>query len=112
MKTGDLSRRATFQARVTIDDGYGNQVGGWGPDLFTRWCHVLFMRGSEAVIAGRLQGRQAVIITVRSDTATRGITAEMRCVIDGRAYNVRELPRPTDNRQFLEFMAESGVADG
>lgn len=112
MKAGDLTKRAAFQSRIANDDGFGNEEGGWGPVLFTRWCHVLFMRGSEAVIASRLQGRQPVIITVRSDRQTRTIEPEMRCTIDGRAYNIREFPRPSDDRAFLSFLAESGVAEG
>lgn len=112
METGKLTNRASFQKRIPHDDGYGNEIGGWGEILFTRWCHVRFLRGGEAVIASRLEGRQQLILTVRSDSHTSAITSDMRCVIDGRAYNIREFPRPSEDRQFLEFLAESGVADG
>lgn len=111
MQAGQLTHRAKFQRRAQQDDGYGNTVAVWR-DLFTRWCNVRFLRGGEAVLASRLEGRQPVIITVRSCSQTRAIDSDMRCIIDGRIYNVRELPRPSQDRLRLEFLAESGVADG
>jgi len=36
----------------------------------------------------------------------------MRCMVNGRTYNIREYPRPSDDRMMYEFLAESGVADG
>lgn len=111
MFAGQLTYRARFQSRAEQDDGYGNTVSVW-QDLFTRWCNVRFLRGGEAVMASRLEGRQPVIITVRSCSQTRTITSDMRCIIDGRTYNVRELPRLSQDRAWVEFLAESGVADG
>ncbi|WP_211341190.1 phage head closure protein [Paracoccus methylarcula] len=112
-----MNKRATFQSRTQVDDGYGNKVGAWPgeqgvPDGydFIRWCNVRYLRGGESVMASRLQGRQPVIVTVRKDPSTDTITPDMRCLIAGRAYNIREFPRPSDNRLYLEFMAESGVA--
>lgn len=119
MRSGNLDRRAAFQSRTEIDDGYGNKVGAWPGELgvpdghnFIRWCNVRYLRGSEAVMASRLQGRQPVIVSVRRDPETDTITPDQRCLIDGRAYNIREFPRPSDNRMYLEFLAESGVANG
>lgn len=112
MEIGDLTKRASFQRRTVDDDGYGNEIGAWSPTLFIRWCHVRFLRGGEAVMGSRLEGRQPVIVTVRNDSDTATVNSDMRCIIDGRPYNIREFPRPSDDRQFLEFLAESGVGDG
>lgn len=111
MRAGLLSRRALFQARVEQSDGFGNTVSSW-QDAFTRWCHVRYLKGGETVMAARLEGRQPVVLTVRRDPQSEGITHDMRAVIDGRSYNLREDPRPTDDRLWLEMAAESGVADG
>lgn len=108
---GKLDRRVTLSRRVEQSDGFGNMVGEWTP-AFSRWCNVRYLRGTEAVMAARLEGRQPVIVTVRKDSETDTIDPGMRATIDGRVYNIRELPRPSDDRLFLEFLAESGVADG
>lgn len=110
MTAGKLDRRALFQSPVTGDDGYGNEVTGEWKDEFIRWAGVQFLKGGEAVMASRLEGKQPVIVTVRADSETARITPEWRCVIDGRNYNIRELPRQSSNRLYLEFLAESGVA--
>lgn len=106
-----LPDRISVERRSSEPDGFGNYVGAWVPG-FSRWCSVQALRGSEAVIAARLEGRQPVIVTVRSDPDTDTITPEMRATINGRVYNVREHPRLTKDRLYLEFLAESGVSDG
>lgn len=104
--------RAAFQAREKVSDGAGNYVSDWGDTLFTRWCSIHYLRGSESVMSSRLTGKRPVILKVRADAQTATITPDMRCVIDGEAFNIREKPRPTDDRVWLEFLAEGGVADG
>lgn len=111
MRSGRLDRLATFQRRTEAVDGYGNTLSDWSP-AFTRPCHVLYKRGGETVQAARLEGRQPVVVTVRRDPETDTITSDWRCLIDGRVYNVREYPTPSENRLYLEFLAESGVASG
>ncbi|MFC6197820.1 phage head closure protein [Ponticaulis profundi] len=105
-------KKAEFQSRTEVSDGAGNYVSAWGPTQFTRWCGIHYLRGSESVMASRLTGKRPVILTVRSDEQTASITPDMRCLIDGEAFNIREKPRPTEDRVWLEFLAESGVADG
>lgn len=105
-------KRAEFQARGEVSDGAGNYVTDWGETLFTRWCSIQYLRGSESVMAARLSGKRPAILRVRSDEETLAITPEMRCIIDGEAFNIREKPRPSDDRNFLEMLAEAGVADG
>lgn len=110
-RTKPMHDQAIFERRSNVQDGYGNHIGAWVP-AFTRWCSVKALRGGEAVIASRLQGRQPVIVTVRSDPETDQIDPEMRATINGRIYNVRELPRLTEDRLYLEFLCETGVSDG
>lgn len=109
---GHLRDRFTIQRRVTTDDGYGNTVGAWA-DQFTVWGAVQFMRGSEPVMAARLNARQPAILTIRNSQQARGIRASDRAVNarTGEAFNIRELPREArENRGFLEMLVEAGVA--
>ena len=109
MTPGKLRRRVAVQQPQFIDDGYGNSLAGWDT-RFMRWCNVRYLRGSETVMAARLQARQPVLVTIRRDSETATITPEWRLVIDGRSYNIREHLRPTDNLGHFEFLCEGGVA--
>lgn len=106
-----LPDRISLDRRSSEQDGFGNFIGEWAP-AFSRWCAVRALRGTETVLAARLEGRQPVIVTVRSDPETDQIDPEMRATINGRVYNVREHPGLTEDRLYLEFLAESGVSDG
>lgn len=107
-----LLERASFQQRVEAPDGFGNMVGAW-TDRFDDRVGVLYLRGSEAVLAARLEGRQPIVVTVRVSERTNLVTPDWRVIINGTPYNVREPLRPTDQRRrTYEFLAESGVADG
>ena len=105
-----LMEFATFQERQESDDGFGNKVGNW-VDRFEDRAGVRYLRGSEAVMAARLEGRQPVVVTIRDSARARSVTPEWRVIIRGIAYNIREPLRPTDQRRrLLECLAESGVA--
>lgn len=108
--SGDLRERVAFEARTQVDDGYGNSAGAWS-ERFQRRAGFTFLRGSEAVIASRLQGRQPVIIRVRSDSATRAITTDwqIRDLRTETAYAVRSIIQTSD-RMWIDITAESGVA--
>lgn len=42
------------------------------------------------------------------EARTRRITSEWRATIDGRVFDVKEDPTPTDDRGFLQMLAEAG----
>lgn len=112
MDAGALDRRVQFQVRVEQDDSYGNQRGDWQAQ-FDCWAGLKSLRGGEGMIASRLEGRQPGILTVRKSMQTQLITPGWRVVDlhDGdTVYNIRERPRRTDDRAFLEMLVESGVA--
>ncbi len=104
--TGDLTKRASFRAPVkgTTPDG---QIVIAMEDRFTVWSKLQHLRGGEAVMQARLQSKSPAIVTVRRNTSTQQITSEWQVVIDGRVYEVKEDPRPTDDRGFLEMLAEA-----
>ena len=101
-----------FQSRAEVSDGYGNTNADWAKQFESR-VSVRYLRGSEAVMAARLEGRQPVIVTVRNSDQVQEVTPGWRVLVNGVAYNIREPLRPTDQRRRnLEFLAESGVASG
>lgn len=112
IKAGQLRDRLTFQKRATTDDGYGNTEGAW-TDQFTIAARVQPLKGGEEVLAGRLTGTQPVVISVRTETRTKRITAGWRAV-DARTGTVYALTSPSADMEerglFLTIMATSGVA--
>lgn len=111
MAAGRLDRRLQFSERAEVSDGHGNTVGNW-VEQFTVAADVKFLTGGEAVMAGRLTGKGPVVVTIRNSTQARRIAPEWRAydTRTGAYYNVREKPRETDDRAYLEMLAESGVA--
>lgn len=108
---GKLDRRLSFYARREHSDGAGNTVSDWVLQ-FSVAAGRVFLNGGESVLAARLESRQPVVLTIRNSTQARQITNDWRAVDtrDGRNFNIRENPKETDDRGYLEMLAESGVA--
>ena len=109
---GQLRERITFERRAEADDGYGNPIaGGWTAQL-TVAARVLPLRGTEAVTAARLEGRQPVVITVRASGQARAIGADWRAVDArrGTIYAITAPPALTEDGAFLDILATTGEA--
>lgn len=120
---GHLFERVAFDERVTQPDGYGNEQENF-VEQFQRRAGFTFMRGGETVIGARLEGRQPLVVRVRRDSDTLKIASDWQmrdvrngawqgegdaAVWSGPLYAVRSIA-PTEDRQFLDIMVESGVA--
>lgn len=112
---GALRDWLEFQSRGMVDDGFGNQVPG-GPfeTQFTVWAGMRPLRGSEAVMAARLDGRQPYVVTVRNTTQTRGVTVAWQ-LVDARNANrvfaITSPPADPDGKNaWLEFIVTEGAA--
>lgn len=118
-----LKRKVAFDARVVTDDGAGNREGDF-VQQFERQAGFTFLRGTELVIAARLEGRQPIVVRIRACSQTRQIDTgwRMRDLRDGEwigsggdaywsgsIYAVRSVI-PTEDRQFIDVTVESGVA--
>lgn len=121
--SGQLYERVAFDQRVSQPDGYGNEQEQF-VEQFERRAGFTFLRGGEAVIASRLEGRQPIVVRVRRDSDTLKIQPDWQMrnardggwqgtapdqYWDGPVYAVRSIA-PTEDRQFLDIMVESGVA--
>lgn len=103
---GNLTKRATLLQPVEARDADGQLIQSYA-DRGTVWAGLLPLRGGESVMQSRMAARAPAIVIVRSSALSRRVTSEWRVAIDGRTYDVREPPRETQDRAFLEFLAES-----
>lgn len=109
---GALFYKVALYQREDIPDGMGNVEGKFIEQFQTR-ADFVHLRGGEAVMAARLQGRHTQVIRVRASNGSRRITAgwQVRDVRRGIAFNIRDVEWET-NRQFISLTCESGVATG
>ncbi|MCV0396959.1 MAG: head-tail adaptor protein [Rhizobiaceae bacterium] len=107
---GELYEKVAFDRLEAIDDGYGGTVDQW-TEQFTRRAGYTRLRGTEPVMAARLEGKQPTVIRVRVDSETRQITTDWRArdARSGEAFNIRSIAR-TNDRRWFDILAESGVA--
>lgn len=120
---GQLFERVAFDSRLEIDDGAGNREGEF-VERFQRRAGFTFLRGTETVIASRLEGRQPIVVRVRACSETRKIAPDWRmrdlrngewsgvgedAFWTGPIYAVRSVI-PTEDRQWIDVTVESGVA--
>ena len=113
MEAGKLNKRVAFDAPKKVKDGHGGAQNGFADDADATkvWANFRYLRGGEIVQAERLAGRQPIVITVRNSPQSRAIDASWRMRYSaGESYNIRSGPVPSDNRLYLEFTVEGGVA--
>jgi head-tail adaptor len=116
VNAGELRERVRFDRLVEVEDGAGNMQSGWAPNGEDVAAKIQPLRGSEAVLAGKLQGRQPVEITVRWSprlaTGDSAIHTDDRAVnlATGEAYNIRSIENPDMRKVWLTMIAEAGGA--
>lgn len=110
MSAGELRERVRFERRVTVSDGYGNEQGDWIQEL-TVAARIQPLRGSESVMAARLQGVQPVLIVVRASSASRAIKTDWRAVDarSGVAYAIKTATL-REGGDYIDLLCEAGVA--
>jgi head-tail adaptor len=113
----DLRERVGFYRPVTTDDGFGNvQVGFAAVPEFSVAAAIVPKLGGEAIISGRLAGKNYDNVTVRTSSQTRDVTTawKVREERTGVDYNIRSIIDPAqgtpDRGRFLEMLCEKGVA--
>lgn len=110
---GRLYYRLAFDQREMVDDGYGNVVAGDWTEQFQCRAEFIHLRGSETIMAARLESREPMIVRVRMSAQTRQIANEwqMRDLRDGKPYNIRDITWD-NNRAMIDLLVEGGVATG
>lgn len=117
-----LYEHVAWDSRAAADDGYGNTVGSFDEQFACR-ARFTWLRGGEGVIAGRIEGRQPIVVRVRASIASRQITTDWRMrdlrkgawadssetQWNGPVYAVRSVAE-TEDRRWIDVMVEGGVA--
>ncbi|MDM9619083.1 phage head closure protein [Rhizobium sp. S96] len=109
---GKLYFAVAFEERQDLDDGAGNVSSGW-VERFQSRAGYIDMRGGEAVIASRLQGQHTLVVFVRASSQSKSVTSDWRIRDnrDGRIFNIRDITI-TPDRAWIDFLCQSGVAEG
>ncbi len=112
MTAGTLREKIRFQSRTNENDGYGNTKAEWTTAYDCR-ADLLWLRGGESVLAGRLEGVKTAVFTIRDCVDARAVTSEYRVVNlrTDEVFNVRSVNSAT-KRGYIDILAETGVADG
>lgn len=107
---GQLIELVSWQKRVPVSDGYGNTEGEF-LEQFTTRAGYTWMKGGEAVIAARMEGKQPIGVRVRRNDQTTLIRPDWRMVdVDsGMIYAVHAITRSAE-RGYLDVLVEQGVA--
>lgn len=109
-EAAQLYERVEFSKPHRVSDGQGGWEDGWEPQ-FTCRAGYTRLRGSETVQAARLSGRQPTVIKVRASSASKAVETNWKITDKrtGEELNIRSR-EITKDRQYVEFLAESGVA--
>lgn len=120
---GALRGRVHFQKRATTESPWlpGQTTEGDFETVFTCAAEFVPLRGSETVIASRLQGVQPYIVRVRQSSQTRQVDETWRVVdarapqppdVKARVFAIKAPPTdPDQKRTRLEILCEQGVAE-
>lgn len=116
IEAGKLRERVTFDRRIDTNPDapadYGNVVSEW-VQQFTCAAEYIHLRGSETVMAGRLQGRHPQVVRVRSSSLTRQVATDWR-VRDtrrGTEFAIRDVTiDPDGDGAAVDILVESGPA--
>lgn len=110
--TRGFEHRMAFDAPTKADDGMGGTEDGWS-EQFKRRGKYLRRRGGERVQAQRESGIKPTIIRVRSCNKTRQIEPGWRVRdLDRKELFDVQVATETDDRRWVEVMAQSGGAIG
>lgn len=100
---GELREQIAFQRRS--NDANGDPLGDW-VGVFVRSTKVMNLRGGEAVMQQRIQGKQPAILVVRACPETRALDNSFRAVNErtGQVYELSAASEATDQR-WMEVLA-------
>ena len=109
MEATKLRHRIDIEEPTQTRDAWGGVVETWTTFLECVPAEVVPLSGREFMAATAEHAGVTARITIRYQ---EGVTAAMRVVFDGAAYNIKAvLPDPTARRH-LTLMVETGVRYG
>ncbi|MGA0615328.1 phage head closure protein [Paracoccus sp. KR1-242] len=106
MDVGGFSKFVAFRAPVKGRTPDGQRIIEM-QERFSIWAKLVPMRGGEAVMQARLASKSPASVTVPRTRDTELVTSEWEVVVDGRTYQLKEDPRESHNRAFLDMLVEA-----
>ncbi|UPT93023.1 phage head closure protein [Bradyrhizobium barranii subsp. apii] len=107
---GDLRSEIKLERQVLTPDGAGGSTVEW-VEVVTTPARIKYLKGGETVMAGRLQGNQTVVVTLRNqpglgdaDTTWRLTSTRSNRVYDIKAFTLSE------DGAWLDILADTGVS--
>jgi SPP1 family predicted phage head-tail adaptor len=109
---GQMIELVAFDQRKDEEDEYGNVISTW-VEQFQQHAKFIYLRGSETVMAARLESQEAMVMQVRrcADTLRIGSAWQARDVRRGTAYNIQAVEEDR-SRALIDLLVEGGVATG
>lgn len=106
---GDLREKVDFLKEERTQD----PTGGWVTEYVTQFAAraaVNVLKASETVLAGRLQGTQTLVVTLRYQTALADVdgTWRLRNARTGNDYNIRAVT-PDVRKLWCDVLCEADV---
>lgn len=108
IRSGDLNRRITIQARDTTVDGFGQQAATWA-DVLSCWASIRPLSGRELLSAQAQVSETTHEIQIRYRS---GITPANRVVYQGRVFNVLSVLDKDTKHKALTLLCSEGLNQG
>lgn len=104
---GDLREKVSFLKEVSTPDGGGGYTSEY-VEQFTCRAAIKVLKASETVLAGRLQGTQTLVVTLRYQSALADVdgTWRLRNARTGNDYNIRAVT-PDVRKQWCDVLCET-----
>lgn len=104
---GDLREKIELLKQVSVSDGAGGSTIEWVAQFQAR-AAIKVLKAGETVLAGRLQGTQTVVVTIRWQAAAAEIegTWRLRNVRTDSEYNIRAVT-PDTHKAFADILCET-----
>lgn len=112
MPAGELRERVAFDARLEIEDGYGNEEGDFAERIAGVAARIQPLKGGERVLADRLTGVQPFVIRVRYSAMAAAIDPGWRArnLRTGDVYAITAAANMDETRRYLDILATRGEA--
>lgn len=103
---GKMNRRCTLERETRLPDGAGGYTRTW--DAYaTVWGDLTVKSGNEKQVSEQQTNVQEYMLRIRY---RRDVLPADRVVIQGAAYNVRNVFNNDQKRRFLMIRLQAGVA--
>lgn len=113
MEAGELSRRITIQSRQAGEDAAGQPLLTW-VDVVSVWANVKGATGMASIRQSGLQDNVAASLNSYSFRIRyrAGIDAGMRVLMDGEAFDIKQVRMDHAGKVWADLVCEAGGNDG